>query len=153
MSGTRFLLLARARGPAAATRRRRGLVLVVAALHLGRVEGARHGGAGAGVVAARLLVVRRRLVLHLGRVEEVRELVVRRCLHGACEAMGGLSVRPRTDVGWGPCNSTPSPTATTAGGASCLAPRRGGAFPGSAARKRNWTVRRPWDGGCAVSEQ
>ena len=33
----------RARGPAAATPRRRGLVLVVAALHLGRVEGAEDG--------------------------------------------------------------------------------------------------------------
>ena len=49
---------------------------------------------------------------------------------------------PRTDVGWGPYNSTPTPAATTTGGASRLAPRRGGAFPGSAARKRNWTDRR-----------
>ena len=67
------------------------------------------------MVAVRLLVVRRLLLgaadlaHHLRRVEEVRNAVVRRCLHGACEAMGGLSVRPRTDVGWGPCNSTPSP--------------------------------------------
>ena len=43
----------RARGPAAATPRCRGLVLVVAALHLGRVEGARHDGAGVGAVRQR----------------------------------------------------------------------------------------------------
>ena len=47
-----------------------------------------------------------------------------------CEAIGGLSVLPSTDVGWGPYNSTPSPTSTAAGGASRLAPRRGGAFLG-----------------------
>ena len=44
--------------------------------------------------------------------------------------IGGLPVRPRTDVGWGPYNSTPSPTSTAAGGSSRLAPRRGGAFLG-----------------------
>ena len=60
----------RARGPAAATPRCRGLVLVVAALHLGRVEGARHGGAGAGMVAVRLLVVRRRLLAAATTVRE-----------------------------------------------------------------------------------
>ena len=58
------------------------------------------------------------------------------------EALVGLSVRTSHRLGWGPFNSTPSPAATTARGASRLAPRRGGAFPGSAARKRNWTDRR-----------
>ena len=91
----------RARGPAA---RCRGLVLVVATLHLGRVEGARHGGAGAGVVAARLLVVRRRLLgaadhdHHLGRVEEVRNAVARRRLRCAPAARSAavLPSRHRT---------------------------------------------------------